>query len=82
MPDVVSAGYLSQCVAVVHLGIVDLHSFTMVTNCLVKSKYTTKRPIREHRAPQRTQETPHQLQWSIFVAFKVRNKLRNPFGLR
>ena len=45
MPDVVSAGYLSQCDAVVHFGIVDLHSFTMVTNCLEVQVYDEANPF-------------------------------------
>ena len=59
MPDVVSAGYLSQCVAVVHFGIVDLHSFTMVTNCLEVQVYDEANPFgsTERRSARRKPHT-------------------------
>ena len=83
MPDVASAGYLSQCVAIVHFGIVDLHSLlTMVTNCPVKSKYTTKRTHSGAQGAAVHAGNHAPVAVVIFVAFKVRNKLRNPFGLR
>ena len=38
--------------------------------------YDDANPFGSTEAPQGTQKTPHQLRWSIFVAFKLRNKFK------